>query len=202
MTGWVSEMISSLGYLGIALLAFLENIFPPIPSELIMPMAGFVAAKGEISLTGAIAGGSIGSLIGCLGWYYIGKAIGERRLRSWVGRHGHWLTLSEEDIDKAHDHFRRHGASVVFFGRLVPGIRSWISVPAGLNGMGATKFTLYSAAGTLLWTALLTVGGYLLQSNFAEIGKYLSPISTAVFILLAVWYLWRVVQQMRRRAAD
>jgi membrane protein DedA with SNARE-associated domain len=199
VSDWIIEVVRSLRYLGIALLALLENACPPIPSELIMPLAGYMAASGDMSLAGAIAAGSIGSLIGCIGWYLIGRRIGERRLRAWIDRHGHWLTLCQEDIDTAQAKLRKHGSAVVFFGRLIPGIRTWVSVPAGLSGMPPLKFIAYTTAGTVLWTAALTVAGYFLGSRFPAIGKYLGGISTAVFVLMGVWYVWRVVAQLRRR---
>ena len=191
MADWIFNVVQSLGYIGIALLTLLENIFPPIPSEVIMPLAGFNSSQGDISLGGAIAAGSIGSLIGSTAWYFIGRRIGSRRLRRWVDKHGRWITMSNEDIDKVHAWFQRHGATAVFFGRLVPGIRTWISVPAGLNDMPFLPFMLYSAAGTTLWTALLTAAGYWLGSNFRNLEEPLGFASTAVFVGIAAWYVWR-----------
>ena len=191
---WITRIISALGYFGIAFLTFLENLLPPIPSELIMPMAGFTAAVGKMSLAGAIIAGSAGSLVGCTAWYFVGQRIGEERLRNWVDRHGRWLTLSCEDIDKAKQSFQRKGAAVVFIGRLIPGIRTWISVPAGFSGMGFWKFLIYSAAGTVLWTALLTLAGYLLGANYDLVNEYLGPVSTVVFVAIAVWYVYRLIK--------
>jgi membrane protein DedA with SNARE-associated domain len=198
---WITEVVRSLGYVGIALLALLENACPPIPSELIMPLAGYMAATGSMSLAGAIAAGSLGSILGCIGWYIVGRRIGEARLRRWIDKHGHWLTLSQADIDEAHAKLERHGAAVVFFGRLIPGIRTWVSVPAGLTGMPPVKFVLFTMAGTVLWTSGLTVAGYLLGARFPEIDKYLGGVSTAVLALVGAWYVWRVVSQMRARRA-
>jgi membrane protein DedA with SNARE-associated domain len=192
---WITRIITALGYFGIALLTLLENLFPPIPSEIIMPMAGFTAAVGDISLAGAIVAGSIGSLAGCTGWYFVGRKIGEARLRTWVERHGRWLTLSIEDIDKAKGLFQRKGAAVVFIGRLIPGIRTWISVPAGFSGMSLWKFLIYSAAGTVVWTALLTCAGYVLGANYKLVSNYLGPVSTVVFAIIAVWYGYRVIKR-------
>jgi membrane protein DedA with SNARE-associated domain len=194
---WIFDVMRSLGYAGIALLTLLENIFPPIPSEVIMPLAGYNASQGSISLAGAIAAGSIGSLVGSTAWYFIGRRIGSEGLRRWVDKHGRWLTMSNEDLDKVHDWFQRHGASAVFLGRLVPGIRTWISVPAGLTDMALTPFLLYSAAGTIVWTALLTAAGYWLGENFDNIQEPLGMVSTAVFIGIAAWYVWRQVRWNR-----
>jgi membrane protein DedA with SNARE-associated domain len=157
-------------------------------------MAGFTAAVGKMSLAGAIIAGSAGSLVGCTAWYFVGRRIGEARLRHWVDRHGRWLTLSCEDIDKAKHSFQRRGSAVVFIGRLIPGIRTWISVPAGFSGMSFWRFLIYSAAGTVLWTALLTFAGYLLGANYQLVSEYLGPVSTAVFVAIAVWYIYRLIR--------
>ena len=128
----IVQFLEEAGYLGIALLMFLENLFPPIPSELIMPLAGFEAARGTKSLPLVILSGSAGSIAGALFWYYVGKWIGARRLKAWAGRHGRWLTLKPSEVDKVDAWFDRHCAEAVFLGRLVPTVRTLISVPAGI----------------------------------------------------------------------
>jgi membrane protein DedA with SNARE-associated domain len=150
MLNWITNIISSLSYWGIALLMLLENILPPIPSEVIMPLAGFTAQKGQLNLLFVILAGTVGSILGALPWYYISKLVGEQRLRQWVDRHGKWLTLSGEDIDKFQQWFNKYGGAVVFFGRLIPGVRTYISVPAGFEEMPLFAFLLYSTVGTLL----------------------------------------------------
>jgi membrane protein DedA with SNARE-associated domain len=164
-----------------------------------MPMAGFAAAKGEMHLGWAIAAGSAGSLAGATGWYFVGCKIGERRLRSWVEQHGRWITLSNEDIDRARDWFQKYGPAVVFFGRLIPGLRTWISVPAGLNAMPLFPFLLYSLIGTILWTALLTWAGYFLGGNYELVEKFVGPLSTGVFVLFACWYVYRLLKRKGRQ---
>jgi membrane protein DedA with SNARE-associated domain len=191
MADWIFRVVERLGYAGIALLTLLENVFPPVPSEVIMPLAGFIASQGDFSLTGAIIVGSIGSLAGSTIWYFIGRRIGSQRLREWVDKHGRWLTMRNEEIDRVRDWFQRRGGIAVFIGRLVPGIRTWISVPAGLGDMPFWPFILYSAAGTTIWTALLTGAGYWLGSNFHDLQDPLGMASTAVFIGIAIWYAWR-----------
>jgi membrane protein DedA with SNARE-associated domain len=198
MDDWVIRVVQRMGYWGIALLTLLENVFPPIPSEVIMPLAGFVSAQGRMSLGWAIAAGSCGSLLGATFWYFVGRKIGRDRLRWWVEAHGKWLTLRTEDIDRAQEWFGRHGGAAVFIGRLVPGLRTWISVPAGLNRMGFWPFALYSAAGTVVWTGFLTVAGYVLENKFEQVDKYVGPVSTALIVLIVVWYLWRLVRQGRQ----
>ena len=186
MFDWITGVVRSLGYLGVALLTFLENLFPPIPSEVVIPLAGFVAAQGDLALWGVVATGSGGSLGGAALWYEIGRRVGERRLRAWVARHGKWITLSERDVDRAQNWFRRHGGLAVFLGRLVPGVRTFVSLPAGFAGMPLAPFLLYSAIGTLIWTAALAYAGVVLQANFAVVGDYVGVASNALLILLAV----------------
>lgn len=183
MFEWITGVIARFGYVGVALLTFLENLFPPIPSELVIPLAGFVAARGDMQLANVIAMGSLGSLAGAIAWYMVGKRVGEHRLRTWVERHGKWLTLSAHDVDRAQLWFRRHGAAAVFFGRLIPGVRTFVSLPAGFTKMRFVPFLVYSALGTLVWTAALAYAGVILQANFTLVGDYLNG---ATNVLLAI----------------
>lgn len=196
MAGWIENLMNSGGYPGIALLMFLENVFPPIPSELIMPYAGFAAARGELSLLGVTIAGAIGSLIGQLPLYYLGKLVGKDRLKRWADRHGHWLTLSGEDIEKADEWFRRHGSKAVLIGRVIPGVRSLISIPAGFAGMNLPRFLLYSAVGTTVWAGFLAFLGRLLGNNYETVGKYLGP---ATYVVLGVLVVLTAVQIVRRK---
>jgi membrane protein DedA with SNARE-associated domain len=180
---WITSVIARLGYFGVATLTFLENVFPPIPSELVIPLAGFVAAQGDLRLSLVIVMGSVGSLAGALLWHAIGKRVGEQRLRKWVARHGRWLTLSAEDVARAQQWFQRHGAAAVFFGRLIPGVRTFVSLPAGFSAMPLAPFLLYSALGTAIWTTALAYAGVVLQANFTLVGDY---INVATNGLLAV----------------
>jgi membrane protein DedA with SNARE-associated domain len=198
MDDWVIRVVERMGYWGIALLTLLENVFPPVPSEVIMPLAGFVSARGGMSLGWAVAAGSCGSLTGATFWYIVGRKIGRDRLRRWVEAHGKWLTLGTDDIDRAQEWFGRHGGAAVFIGRLIPGLRTWISVPAGLNNMGLWPFLLYSAAGTAIWTSVLTWAGYALETSFKQVDRYVGPVSSSLILLIAVWYVWRLFSQRRR----
>ena len=200
MLDWITNLVRSMGAPGVGLLMFLENVFPPIPSEVIMPLAGFVAQQGGLSFWGAVAAGAVGSLAGAVGWYWVGRRVGERRLRAWVDRHGRWLTLSGDDVDTAKRWFDRHGGFAVFVGRLVPGVRTLISVPAGFAAMPALPFLLYSAAGTALWTVALGVAGRMLGSQYERVSRVLEPAGAVVFGLIALLYVVRVVRWRRRPA--
>lgn len=196
MLDWVTNIISSFGYLGIGFLMFLENVFPPIPSELIMPLAGFTVTQGQLNLQIVILAGTLGSVFGALPWYYLGKVVGEQRLRKWIDKHGKWLTLSGKDIDKSKRWLDKYGKATVFFGRLIPGIRTYISVPAGLDKMPLVPFLLYSFAGSLIWTAILTYAGYLLGDNFKLVEKYIKPISV---IIIATIVIYLIISFIRRK---
>ena len=150
MTEWITETMQSLGYFGIAFLMFLENLFPPIPSELIMPLAGFTVAQGDMQLIPAIVAGVIGTILGAYPWYYAGKLISEDRLRQLADRYGRWLSLSGADIDKADRWFQAYGNKAVLLCRLVPGVRTLISLPAGFGEMPLVPFTVYSTIGSTL----------------------------------------------------
>lgn len=187
-------MVRTLGYAGVAVLTFLENVFPPIPSELVIPLAGYVAAQGGLSVWGVVAAGSTGSLAGALLWYEIGRRLGKRRVRLWVDAYGKWLTLSARDVDRAEDWFKRRGAAAVFIGRLVPGVRTLISLPAGFARMPLGLFLFYSAAGTAIWTAALAYAGVVLKEQFALVGDYIGVFTNIVLVGLGVLLVRRYVQ--------
>ena len=192
MLDWILNAMTKLGYPGIALLMFLENVFPPLPSELIMPLAGFLAARGEFSFLGVIIAGTTGSVVGALPPYWLGRSVGPQRLKRWADKHGHWLALSSEDIDTATGWFHRHGNATVLFCRLVPGVRSFISIPAGIDGMNLPLFLLYSAAGAALWTTLLTFLGRLLGENYTLVDRFLGPVAYVVIGGIVVSFAIRV----------
>jgi membrane protein DedA with SNARE-associated domain len=158
MASWVMQMISATGYVGLVLLMVLENVFPPIPSEVIVPLAGFMATQDRLSLLGVILAGTLGSVLGALPLYYLGRKIGDERLKSFADRHGRWLTLSRQDLDSAQQWFDRRGGLAVFLCRLVPGVRSLISIPAGIEGMPLAIFLLYTTLANLdkgSWTPVV-----------------------------------------------
>ncbi|MFC4426520.1 DedA family protein [Deinococcus navajonensis] len=199
MADWVQNLMDSMGYLGILLLMILENVFPPLPSELIMPSAGFAAARGDMNLPLVILMGTLGSVLGTLPLYYLGRVFGEERLVAWADKYGKWLTLRGQDIRKADDWFDRHGTKAVLFGRMVPGIRSLLSLPAGMSEMPLPKFLIYSAIGSGLWASALAGAGYMLGDNYEQVEQYVGPASK---IILGVLLLAVVVWFVRRKRAQ
>lgn len=200
MKDWIISIMQTMGYTGIGLLMFLENLFPPIPSELIMPAAGFAATSGGLTLWGAILAGIVGSVLGQLPLYYLGRIVGRRRLKRLANRYGRWLMVSADSIDRADASFNRHGKAAVFFCRVVPGLRSLISIPAGIAKMNLATFLLWTTLGTSIWTSALTTLGYVLGRNYERVSEYLGPISTAITVLLVAAVVVWVVRRRRRKA--
>lgn len=194
MAEWVIDIIGRLGYAGIALLMLAENLFPPLPSELIMPFAGFLAARGELHPALVVAAGTLGSLAGALPWYLIGRKLGADRLKSLAERHGRWIALKPAEIERGQRLFEERGALVLVFGRLVPALRTVVALPAGMARMRPLSFVLWTLLGSLIWTSLLTLAGYLLESQYERISRWLNPVSTAIFLVIAAWYVLRVVR--------
>ena len=193
MTNLIERSISEWGPLGVAFLMFLENVFPPIPSELVMPIAGLVAAQGEASLLLMIVGGTLGSLAGATLWFVAGRVFSLERLHRLAGKRGRWLTVGPTDIDQAQAWFDQWGHLAVLLGRLVPAIRMLISVPAGLSRMGWTTYLIFSGIGSLLWVIVLALAGYWLGSEHRLIADYLAPVGNIIILGVIVVYVWRVV---------
>lgn len=200
MFDFIVGFITEHGYLAIFVLMAAENLFPPIPSELIMPLAGFTAASGMISLFAVLLAGAAGSVAGSAPWYYAGRLYGRKRLRTLAGRHGRWLTVKPDDIDKALQAFERHGRKAVLLGRLVPAVRTLISVPAGMAEMTLLRYLAYSAIGSLIWASLLGGAGYLLQAQYDTAARYLDPVSKAIVGFLTATYLHRLATYRKESA--
>lgn len=195
---WITQLIAEHGYLALFMLMFLENVFPPIPSELIMPFAGYAAARGDIDPIGAVMAGSAGSLLGALAWYVVGYRLGAAQFKRIVKRHGRWLTISETDVDRAQRWFNRNGGVAVCIGRLIPAVRSLISVPAGIAQMDLRRFLLWSSLGTVIWTSLLAGLGYLLETRFTEVDAWLQPVSWAIVAIAVATYVYRLYRSRSR----
>lgn len=203
MLEWITNTIKIGNYWGIALLMFLENLFPPIPSELIMPLAGFTASPyqpggAKLNIFGVFFAGLLGSVLGALIWYYPGKFLGEGRLRALADRHGKWIAISSKDITKATRWFDSQGKKAVLIGRLVPGIRTLISVPAGISNMPLLPFLFYTTLGSAAWVGLLTYSGYALGSQYELVDKYLAPVSKIVLGGLVLAFVFWIVKRRRK----
>lgn len=196
LAGWVVDVVDALGPLGVGLLVALENLFPPIPSEVILPVAGYVASQGQMSLAWAIVGATVGAVVGAIALYGLGVWFGRARLRRWLDR----LPLMEvEDLDRAEAWFERHGGQAVLIGRCVPIVRSLVSIPAGLERMPVPKFLLYTAIGSAVWNSALVVAGYALGSQWEDVGHYSDYINYAVYAVVAVLVVRFVWTRLRRR---
>ena len=194
MLDWITTTVASLGYGGIALLMLLENLVPPIPSELIMPLAGFAAAEGKLSFPGVIMAGIAGSVVGALPWYFAGWYYGRERLSRVADRYGRWIGVSGADIQESTRWFARNGSAAVLVGRVVPGARTLVSVPAGIAGMPLIPFLIWTTLGTTVWTCVLASAGYLLQANWYLVEDYIGVFGKvslgfglAAAIALIVW---------------
>ncbi|UXN71441.1 DedA family protein [Devosia neptuniae] len=193
MTDWIIQTISQWGYAGIFAVMLAESIFPPIPSELIIPFAGFAAANGDLNFFGVLIAATVGAVVGMLPWYYAGRLFGLERVRRLADRFGRVMTLNAEEIDVAVDWFHRFGPIIVLFGRLMPLIRTLISIPAGLARMPLPVFLLASTSGALIWNIILTSAGYLLHEHYELVEVILDPLSYIVLALVVVIYLVRLV---------
>ena len=191
----VTGIIETMGALGVGLVMFLENVFPPIPSELVMPLAGFLVAQGRLGLVAVLALGTLGAVAGACLWYWLGRQLGEARVLALCDRYGRWLTVERGEMQRALDWFRRHDSRAVFLGRMVPGVRTLISVPAGVARMPLGRFLLYTTLGSVLWNVLLIGAGYILAANYTRVAAILDPVTNALLIGLLALYLWRVLRR-------
>ena len=184
-----------LGYFGIALLMFLDNIFPPIPSEIIMPSAGYTASQGTLTLMGVIMAGSIGSLLAAAVLYWIGYQFSHAAIFRFVDRYGKYLFIKTEDVKKSLHWFEQHGHRIVFFGRMVPAVRSLISIPAGMSRMPFWKFMLFSGLGTVIWTTFLACVGFYFGENQAFMQQIFSRVG---YVILSLVLLGIIVIMYKR----
>ncbi|MGH2748549.1 MAG: DedA family protein [Actinomycetota bacterium] len=202
---WVTSVVETLGYGGVAFLVALENLFPPIPSEVVLPLAGFVAAGGEASMVGMIVAATIGSMVGAFVLYGIAAAVGPVRLRALVVRYGRWFGLDEADLDRTEAWFDRRANIAVLLCRWIPLIRSLISIPAGFRRMSILPFSLYTLIGSLVWNLVLIGAGYLLGERWQQVKEPLELFQTAVLVVIGVavaWFVWRRILRPRLRGAE
>jgi membrane protein DedA with SNARE-associated domain len=192
-----------VGYGAIVLVMLLENVVPPIPSEVVMPLAGFLIQQGKLQLLPTVLAGLLGTVLGAWFWYGIGRMINEQRLEHWLRRHGRWLGLRPEDLARSRRWFNRHGVAVVFWGRVIPGIRTFVSLPAGIEMMPQPLFLAWTTAGSLLWILLLTLAGQALGSGYASVAESLKPFSQVLKVVLGLALLtgvcWLGLRLLRAR---
>ena len=193
ISAWVLSIMAEFGYFGIVFAMFAENVFPPIPSEIIMPAAGFAASKGELNLVLVILAGTLGAVLGALPLYYLGRVFDKERLLTFTEKYGKYVFVKSCDVTAANDWFEKHGKLAVFFGRMVPGVRSLISIPAGMNNMPLPPFLVLTALGSSVWATVLTLAGYYLGQNYEVIQSILAPyskgIGIAVVIIIIGWFI-------------
>ena len=197
---WVQDVIEQLGYLGVALLVVLENVFPPIPSEIVLPFAGFVAQRGSDSVVLMILAATVGSVIGALIMYWIAAIIGDERLHAFTRRFGKWVQIREADLTRAEEWFDRHAMSAVLVGRCVPLIRSVVSIPAGFRRMKLIPYIAYTFLGSLAWNIALVGAGAVLGENWERVEPVIATFQwiVIVVILAGIARLAYVVVQRRR----
>ncbi len=188
------ETNSTLAYMVICSAMFLENIIPPIPSEIIMPLGGFFVYQQKLNFYILVFWGLLGTIAGSLPWYYLGRLVNEKRISNFLDNRGKYFGITSNDLTKSKRWFDKYGASLVFWGRLVPGIRTLISVPAGMELMPMKKFLIWTSFGSLIWVAFLTYAGYVFGENYQIIGTYLDQIKFFVKPILIVVFSYYLIR--------
>ncbi|HEV7710653.1 MAG TPA: DedA family protein [Asanoa sp.] len=198
LTGWVAGVLDSLGAAGVGLLVALENLVPPIPSEVVLALGGFLASEGRMSLPIVIVAATAGSLVGALVLYWLGRSLGEERLKRWLD---HVPLVDADDLDKADKWFERHENAAVLLGRCVPVVRSLISIPAGANRMPLPRFVAFTTLGSAVWNSLFVGAGFALGSRWEQVDQYARWFDYAILALVVISVgLW-VNKKVRKRRA-
>jgi membrane protein DedA with SNARE-associated domain len=202
LTGWVASVIDSLGEVGVGLLVALENLIPPIPSEIVLSMAGYLASAGRVDLILVWVTATLGALIGALALYWLGRGLGEERLKHWLDR---IPLVDPDDLNRADRWFEKHERAAVLFGRCAPVVRSLVSIPAGANHMPMGQFMLYTAIGSGVWNAIFIGGGYALGSRWEDLEMYAQWFDYAILAFFAIaigsWVVKKVRKRRQRAAA-
>ena len=194
----IEQIILTLGYPGVALIMFAENLFPPIPSEVVLPFAGSLVEAGQLSLVGVLISSTIGAVLGTSLFYYLGQLLDEARTRQLIRRYGRWLALDESDLEHSLAMFHRHDRGIIFFGRFLPGLRTLISLPAGIARMRLGTFLLFTLLGTLAWNSILIGAGVLLGQNWERILSLVDRYETFFWIIIVILVALFVVQRVRK----
>lgn len=193
MTERLIELVEAWGYLGVAIAMFLENVFPPIPSEVIMGLTGMAVADGKLDFGGAVAAGTAGAVLGNWVWYWIGRTVGYERFRPLIDRFGRWLTLDWVEVEKIVGIFKRFDSAIVFWARFLPQVRTMISLPAGMLLMSQLRFVGWTLLGTGIWNAVLIGTGYILRNEFSQFDEYYGWVAVVMIVAVVALYLYRVV---------
>jgi membrane protein DedA with SNARE-associated domain len=193
MTDYLIDLVEAWGYLGVAIAMFLENVFPPIPSEVIMGLTGMAVADGKLDFAGAVAAGTAGAVLGNWVWYWIGRVVGYERFRPLIDRFGRWLTLDWAEVEKIVSIFKRFDSAIVFWARFLPQVRTMISLPAGMLLMSQARFVIWTLLGTGIWNAILIGTGYILRNNFSQFDEYYGWVAVAMIVAVVVLYVYRVI---------
>lgn len=203
---FMNDLVAVLGYPGLSLVMLIENVIPPIPSEFVLPFAGFLVAEGRMNLPLVLLFTTGGAFVGTTAFYYLGRWLGDARVRAFIGRFGRWVLLHEADYDEALAFFRRHDSKVVFWARFIPGLRSLISLPAGVAGMSLRRFTVFTLLGTLIWNAVLVTAGMLLGQRWDAVLSVVDRLESLLWVLLGLfvvgWFVWQRRARARRPADD
>ena len=199
MVQWATDVIDAIGLAGVAFLVALENIFPPIPSELILLLAGFNVSEGRFGMVGAVLAATAGSVVGAYFLYAVGRLVQDERLERFLAGAGRFVGLKRTDVHKGFQWFDRHGTFVVLFGRLIPVVRSVVSIPAGSDNMPIARFTILTAAGSLVWNTVWVAVGWGLGDQWEKAGKWGDYLQYGVITLAAVGFIVLVVRSRRAR---
>lgn len=198
----MDQLVLGVGYLGLVLVMIIENLIPPIPSEFVLPFAGFLVHEGRMNVALVLFFTTLGGFLGTTAFYWLGHALGEERVRRFIRRFGRYVFIREADYDEALDFFRRYDGTVVFWARFVPAVRSLISLPAGVANMPFRRFALFTVAGTLIWNSVLVFAGVLLGSQWETILEIVDRLETVLWVLLISalvgWFVWQRQRQRRR----
>ncbi len=192
------ETNTIIAYFSICLAMFLENIIPPIPSEIIMPLGGFFVYQQKLNFSLVVFSGFLGTIAGSMPWYYLGKLVNQQRLSKFLDKRGRYIGITSNDLIKSKRWFDKYGASLVFWGRLIPGIRTLISVPAGMELMPLNKFLIWTSFGSLIWLIFLTYAGFVFGENYQMIETYLDPIKYIVKPILILVFGYFLIKFFMR----
>ncbi len=202
MSEWIISYIATYDYWGVFVLMLAENIFPPIPSEVILPFVGQSVAQGDLNFTLALLTATLGALLGTFFWFLFGWYAPAEKLEKFLRKYGAYIAITHRDFHKAAKFFEKYEIPAVFFGRMIPGLRSVISIPAGCVRMNIKTFLIYSILGSFIWNTLLIMVGFFLLSDFTLVEKYMNPVADGIIYLFIVLYIIQVLRFLRHRTKD